>query len=132
MGTNQLPVLRAAFRVLLSKFKMGEASILQFPHRLIHILKSAQRVVALTGAGISAESGVPTFREAQTGLWARFRAEELATPEAFRRDPRLVWEWYAWRRELVSLAKPNLGHRALVEMERRYPSFTLITQNVSQ
>jgi NAD-dependent deacetylase len=93
-------------------------------------LQSAQRVVALTGAGISAESGVPTFREAQTGLWARFRAEDLATPEAFRRDPRLVWEWYAWRRELVSRAQPNPGHLALVTMESRYPKFTLITQNV--
>jgi NAD-dependent deacetylase len=109
---------------------MGQASIYQFPPRLIQILQSVQRVAVLTGAGISAESGVPTFREAQTGLWRRYRAEDLATPEAFRRDPRLVWEWYAWRRELVSHAQPNPGHLALVEMERRYPIFTLITQNV--
>jgi NAD-dependent deacetylase len=87
-------------------------------------------VAVLTGAGISAESGVPTFREAQTGLWRRYRAEDLATPEAFRRNPRLVWEWYAWRRELVSRAQPNPGHLAIVEMEARFPSFTLITQNV--
>ena len=111
---------------------MDEASSQEFPRNLIQRLLTAQRVAVLTGAGISAESGVPTFREAQTGLWARFRAEELATPEAFRRDPRLVWEWYAWRRELVSQAQPNPGHQALVEMERRFPVFTLITQNVSQ
>jgi NAD-dependent deacetylase len=109
---------------------MGEASLEKFSKNLIKRLLSAQRVVALTGAGISAESGVPTFREAQTGLWRRFRAEELATPEAFSRDPRLVWEWYAWRRELVARAQPNPGHLALVEMERRFPIFTLITQNV--
>ena len=81
--------------MLLINFKMGEASSQEFPKGLILSLLSAQRVVALTGAGISAESGVPTFREAQTGLWRRFRAEELATPEAFSRDSRLVWEWYA-------------------------------------
>src|SRR3712207_5102774 len=97
---------------------------------MIQDLRSARHVAALTGSGISAESGVPTFREAQTGLWARFDPEELATPEAFARDPRLVWEWYAWRRELVEKAAPNPGHEALVELERRVPSFTLITQNV--
>jgi NAD-dependent deacetylase len=86
--------------------------------------------VVLTGSGVSAESGVPTFREAQTGLWARFNPEELATPEAYQRDPQLVWEWYAWRRELVEKAGPNPGHEALVELERRVPQFVLITQNV--
>jgi NAD-dependent deacetylase len=109
---------------------MDNATINRFPDDLIQRLKSAQRVAVLTGAGISAESGVPTFREAQTGLWERYRAEDLATPEAFRRNPRLVWEWYAWRRELVSKAQPNLGHLAIVEMELRFPAFTLITQNV--
>ena len=99
---------------------------------LIGHLRPAQRVVVLTGAEISAESGVPTFREAQTGLWARFRAEDLATPEAFRRDPHLVWEWYTWRRKLVAEALPNPGHQALVEMELRFQVLTLITQNVSQ
>jgi NAD-dependent deacetylase len=84
----------------------------------------------LTGSGVSAESGVPTFREAQTGLWARFDPQELATPEAFARDPRLVWEWYTWRRELVNAAAPNPGHEALVEIERRVARFALITQNV--
>lgn len=102
----------------------------RFPDDLIERLRAAQRVAVLTGAGMSAESGVPTFREAQTGLWARYRAEELATPEAFRRNPRLVWEWYTWRRELISAAQPNPGHLALAEMELRFPSFTLITQNV--
>ena len=87
-------------------------------------------MVALTGAGISAESGVPTFRDAQTGLWAKYKAEELATPEAFLENPRLVWEWYEWRRQLTRQAEPNPGHRALVELERRYPQFSLVTQNV--
>ena len=100
------------------------------PAELIDRLRAARRVAVLTGAGISAESGVPTFREAQTGLWARYNPEELATPDAFRRDPKLVWEWYAWRQERVRQAEPNPGHRALVEMERRIAEFTLITQNV--
>jgi NAD-dependent deacetylase len=100
------------------------------PAVLVNILHQAQRVAVLTGAGISAESGVPTFRDAQTGLWAQYDPEELATPHAFSRDPRLVWEWYAWRRELVSKAAPNAGHHALAEMARRVASFTLITQNV--
>lgn len=97
---------------------------------LVQLLNNAQRVTVLTGAGVSAESGVPTFRDAQTGLWARFRPEELATPTAFRRNPRLVWEWYAWRRELVAKARPNRAHFALVELERQTSQFTLITQNV--
>lgn len=84
----------------------------------------------LTGAGISAESGVPTFREAQTGLWSRYDPQDLATPQAFRREPRLVWEWYAWRRELVARAMPNPGHTALAGLEQHFPEFTLITQNV--
>jgi NAD-dependent deacetylase len=84
----------------------------------------------LTGAGISAESGIPTFREAQTGLWAQFRAEELATPEAFAHSPERVWQWYEWRRSLVRAAAPNAGHTALVELETLVPHFTLITQNV--
>lgn len=94
------------------------------------LLAKAQRVTVLTGAGVSAESGVPTFREAQTGFWARFQPEDLATPTAFRRNPKLVWDWYAWRRELVAAAEPNPAHLALVEMEKRVPQFTLITQNV--
>src|ERR1044072_4641835 len=82
---------------------------------LITLLRNARRVVALTGAGVSAESGVPTFRDAQTGLWANFKPEELATPEAFRRNPKLVWGWYAWRREKIFSVQPNDGHMALVE-----------------
>jgi NAD-dependent deacetylase len=103
---------------------------LSIPKTLISTLRSAQNVAVLTGSGVSAESGVPTFREAQTGLWARYSPEELATPEAFARDPRLVWEWYEWRRELVGKATPNPGHEALAELERRITFFTLITQNV--
>jgi len=87
-------------------------------------------VCVLTGAGISAESGVPTFRDAQTGLWARYRPEDLATPEAFARDPQRVWEWYEWRRELVRRVEPNAGHRALVELAGKMPRLTLVTQNV--
>lgn len=100
------------------------------PNDLIQRLRLAQRVTVLTGAGISAESGMPTFREAQTGLWARYRPEDLATAQAFRKNPRLVWEWYEWRRKLAREAQPNPGHLALAELERRYPTFTLITQNV--
>jgi NAD-dependent deacetylase len=103
---------------------------IEIPEELTDLLRSARRLAVLTGAGISAESGVPTFREAQTGLWARFRPEELATPAAYQRDPRLVWEWYAWRRELTASVQPNPGHLALVEIERHIPNFTLITQNV--
>ena len=86
-------------------------------------------MAVLTGAGISAESGVPTFRGAG-GLWKDHKPEELATAEVFARDPRLVWEWYNWRRELISKAVPNAGHKALVQLEIRKPRFTLITQNV--
>jgi NAD-dependent deacetylase len=92
-------------------------------------LKRARSVAVLTGAGVSAESGVPTFR-GNGGLWKQYRAESLATPEAFARDPKLVWEWYDWRRSVLADAKPNAGHYALVELERRIPNFTLITQNV--
>lgn len=103
---------------------------MDIPASLIQVLLRARRVAALTGAGVSAESGVPTFRDAQTGLWAQYDPHELATPEAFQRNPRLVWEWYAWRREKVAGVEPNPGHYALAEMERRFPEFTLITQNV--
>lgn len=91
---------------------------------------SAQRVAVLTGAGISAESGIPTFRGAG-GLWRNYRPEDLATPEAFARDPKTVWEWYDWRRGLSAQARPNLGHFALAQLEKRFEDrFTLITQNV--
>src|SRR5512141_205590 len=93
-------------------------------------LGSARYVTVLTGAGISADSGVPTFRGTD-GLWRNFRAEDLATPEAFAQNPRLVWEWYNWRRELIATKQPNPAHIALVELEHRTrDSFWLITQNV--
>ena len=100
------------------------------PESLSAGLRDARHVCVLTGAGISAESGVPTFREAQQGLWAQYDPMELATPEAFQRDPELVWRWYRWRRELVSQAKPNAGHRALAELQDLVPRLTLVTQNV--
>ncbi len=92
-------------------------------------LGGARAVTVLTGAGVSADSGVPTFRGAD-GLWKNFRAEDLATPEAFARDPRLVWDWSNWRRELIATKIPNAAHHALVELERRVEHFWLITQNV--
>ncbi len=92
-------------------------------------LAQTDSVAVLTGAGISAESGIPTFRGAG-GLWKDFKPEDLATPEAFARDPRLVWEWYNWRRELIAKARPNPAHHALVKLEIAKPRFTLITQNV--
>ena len=92
-------------------------------------LSKARSVTVLTGAGISADSGVPTFR-GKDGLWRNFKAEELATPEAFRKNPRLVWEWYGWRRDLIASKSPNAAHHALVALEERIPGFTLITQNV--
>lgn len=101
-----------------------------FEQRLVEALRKAKRVAALTGAGVSAESGVPTFREAQTGLWANYRPEDLATPQAYRRNPAMVWDWYANRRQRIQAVQPNPGHYALAEMERQTPQFTLITQNV--
>src|SRR3990172_7402699 len=92
-------------------------------------LLSAKNVVVLTGAGISAESGVPTFR-GEGGLWRNFRAEELATPEAFKNNPKLVWEWYDWRRQLLKPLKPNKGHEVIARFEKRFHEFLLITQNV--
>lgn len=86
-------------------------------------------LAVLTGAGVSAESGVPTFRGAG-GLWHNYRAIDLATPQAFHRDPKLVWEFYAWRRQVVAHCQPNPAHQTLAEMERRLPDVTLITQNV--
>lgn len=98
-------------------------------NQLTELLLTAQRVTVLTGSGISAESGIPTFR-GKDGLWRQFRAEDLATPEAFERDPALVWEWYNWRRGLMAKVEPNPGHRVLAGWEKRYPHFALITQNI--
>ena len=94
------------------------------------MLRSSEVVTVLTGAGVSAESGIPTFRDALTGWWARFRPEELATPEAFAADPARVWSWYALRRALVRQARPNPAHDALAYLARRSPRCTLLTQNV--
>jgi NAD-dependent deacetylase len=98
-------------------------------HAVREWLRDASSIAVLTGAGVSAESGVPTFR-GNNGLWKQYRAEELATPEAFARDPKLVWEWYDWRRSVIAEAKPNPGHHALAAAESRARKFTLITQNV--
>ncbi|MEO8129412.1 MAG: Sir2 family NAD-dependent protein deacetylase, partial [Bryobacteraceae bacterium] len=93
------------------------------------LLQTASRICVLTGAGFSAESGIPTFR-GPGGLWKNYRPEDLATPAAFARDPELVWNWYQWRRGIIAAAQPNSGHAALVELEARSVSFALITQNV--
>src|ERR1039458_10580485 len=98
-------------------------------HAVRQWLDQARSVAVLTGAGVSAESGVPTFRDAN-GLWKQYRVQDLATPSAFARDPKLVWEWYNWRRSVLAEVKPNPGHFALAELEKRISNFTLITQNV--
>ncbi|WP_394213596.1 NAD-dependent deacylase [Psychrobacter piscatorii] len=98
------------------------------------LLASKERICVLTGAGISAESGIPTFRDKQTGLWENYRAEDLATPEAFTRDPKLVWSWYQWRRQMVADKAPNPAHHALAQWQYHAQTsdqqVTLITQNV--
>ncbi len=96
---------------------------------LADIMVNCRRCAVLTGAGISAESGVPTFR-GKEGLWGKFRPEELATMSAFMSNPKIVWEWYNWRRDLTAKVQPNPGHFALGEMEKAFEQFTLITQNV--
>jgi len=94
-------------------------------------VRVARHIAVLTGAGMSAESGVPTFRDAQTGLWAKFDPQQLATEEAFRANPKMVWDWYAFRREMLAKVEPNAGHRALAAFAQRHPGrLTLITQNV--
>jgi NAD-dependent deacetylase len=103
---------------------------MSLPPELLSYLRKAERIVALTGAGVSQESGLATFRDAQTGHWAQYRPEDLATPEAFARTPKLVWDWYAMRRENALAAAPNPGHFALAEWQKRLPGFILITQNV--
>lgn len=93
-------------------------------------LENTQHLVVFTGAGVSAESGVPTFRDALIGLWENFDPEALATPEAFEQDPAFVWGWYEWRRKLLLEVQPNPAHIAIAELAKRVPKFTLITQNV--
>jgi NAD-dependent deacetylase len=103
---------------------------MNFPESLIDSLRDARRVVIFTGAGVSQESGIPTFRDRQTGLWANFDAAELATPEAFDRDAAFVWGWYEWRRGAVRRAEPNAAHRAIAQLAACVPELTLVTQNV--
>lgn len=101
-----------------------------FPTELIEKLRQAKKVMVLTGAGVSAESGLPTFRDMLTGLWENYDPTELATPQAFSKNPKLVWDWYAWRKERALEVKPNAGHYALAAMEKHIPDFYLFTQNV--
>ncbi|GAG03457.1 unnamed protein product, partial [marine sediment metagenome] len=96
---------------------------------LIEVLQEASRVAVLTGAGISAESGIPTFR-GEEGLWKKYRPEELATPTAFSRDPKLVWEWYDWRRGIIGQKETNPGHKVIARWEETFPTVSLITQNI--
>ncbi len=103
---------------------------MRVPAEVVRRLRGAGHVAVFTGAGVSAESGIPTFRDALTGLWSRFDAQSLATPEAFERDPALVWGWYEWRRANVLAVHPNAAHRAIATMAQRVPRLTLVTQNV--
>lgn len=101
----------------------------EIPDSLIERLKTAEYVVVSTGAGVSAESGVPTFRGAG-GIWEKMQPEELASVEGFMSNPQLVWEWYQYRRDLMRKVEPNPGHYAIADLERKYRNFTLITQNI--
>jgi NAD-dependent deacetylase len=94
------------------------------------LLMQAKSVCVSTGAGMSAESGMPTFRDDETGLWSKFNPDELATPQAFRRDPVKVWAWYRWRRQELAKIQPHAGHITLAEWEQRVPDFVLVTQNI--
>ena len=105
-------------------------SVAAIPAGLVEALGNCRHAVLLSGSGMSAESGVPTVRDARTGLWERYEPTELATPEAFEADPGLVWRWYRWRRELVRRAEPNAAHRAAVRLAKLLPRLTLVTQNV--
>lgn len=103
---------------------------MNFDFTMIQQLRKAQHIVVFTGAGVSAESGIPTFRDALAGLWEKYDAERLATPDAFAREPDLVWGWYEWRRSLVLRCQPNPAHCAIVHMAGKVPRLTVITQNV--
>lgn len=103
---------------------------MELPERLLSVLQNANTVLVLTGAGMSSESGVPTFRDAQDGLWQKYRPEDLATPEAFRRHPDIVWNWYADRRNKIRTVAPHAGHYALVELAQYFKIFQIVTQNV--
>ena len=109
---------------------MSDTTVQLLADHLLARLGEARHVMVLTGAGMSAESGIPTFRDAQTGMWAKFRAEDLATPEAFEANPARVWQWYEERRKTVRAARPHAGHQALVALESMVPGLSVITQNV--
>jgi NAD-dependent deacetylase len=109
---------------------LPETDHLRLSEPLLSRLAQARSVLVLTGAGMSAESGIPTFRDAQTGVWSKFSPQELATPEAFATDPDRVWQWYESRRKTVRKARPHAGHRALVELESLVPQLAIATQNV--
>jgi NAD-dependent deacetylase len=109
---------------------MNTNTSIDFPPELVTALQQARKVVVFTGAGVSSESGIPTFRDSLTGLWERFNAEDLATPGAFRKDKELVWGWYEWRRMQALLAAPNPAHVAIAALERLVPQLTVVTQNV--
>lgn len=109
---------------------MAPPANIAIPVSLITALQKAQHVVVFTGAGVSAESGIPTFRDSLTGLWGRFNAEDLATPNAFQKDKELVWGWYEWRRMQVLRSQPNPAHRAIAALETLVPKLTVVTQNV--
>ena len=111
--------------------KKGDAGTLpELIARAAAILRSVRYLVIFTGAGVSRESGIPTFREAQTGLWEQYNPEDLATPAAFRRNPELVWNWYGYRQDMVESIQPNLGHRALAALEQLIPRVVVLTQNI--
>ena len=109
---------------------MEQNDTLLLPEALLERLRKSNHLLVLTGAGMSAESGIATFRDAQTGLWAKFRPEDLATPQAFAAHPARVWSWYEERREKVRDAQPHAGHFALVELESMVPRLSIVTQNV--
>lgn len=102
---------------------------MKIPEQIVRHLRSATSVVAFTGAGMSAESGVPTFR-GNEGIWKKFKPEELASLDAFLRNPDMVWEWYAARKRVITEVQPNAGHRALVELESFFPHVAIVTQNI--
>ncbi len=107
-----------------------QVSKLELPITLFERLRFASRVVVLTGAGASEESGIPTFRDPQSGLWAKYDPMVLATAEAFAQNPKLVWDWYEWRREVRRSTQPNAGHYALAQMQELFPHLVVVTQNI--
>ncbi len=123
------PEKGGAQEVRLRMDEAGRAEIPRLDKGLVRRIRDAQSVSVLTGAGVSAESGIPTFRGAG-GIWEKYDFRVLATPEGFRKDSRLVWEWYQLRQGEIAKAKPNPAHLVIADMEKRFPSFSVITQNI--